>query len=128
MPDKQAKCSCLPMIYHKKLICCEFLSKQMSYVESIHLYGSENVANKLFHMGHPDSLVTKELLMLKNKQTVKSWSLVFGLLIYLQRVCFSPSSQVSHLLQQNEVSKYISVSCTLSLFFASLALYCHIYL
>lgn len=65
------------MIYHKKLIYCEFLSKQMSYVESIHLYGSENMANTLFHMGHPDSLVTKELLMLKNKQTVKSWSLVF---------------------------------------------------
>lgn len=49
----------------------------MSYVKSIHLYGSENMANKLFHMGHPDSLVTKELLMLKKTTTVKSWSLVF---------------------------------------------------
>lgn len=47
----------------------------------------------------------------------RSCEVPFLLLIYLQRVCFSPPSQVSLLLQQNEVSKYISVSCTRSHFF-----------
>lgn len=40
--------------------------------------------------------------------------LVFALLIYLQRVRSGPSSHVSHLLLQNEVSKYISAPCTRS--------------
>lgn len=77
----------------------------MAYVRSVHL------------CIYIYSLITESCAHLQNKAVV----LVFVLLICLQRVCCSPSSQVSHLLQQNEVSKYISGyisgSCTEPLFF-----------
>lgn len=54
----------------------------------------------------------KKLLMFKRNCEVP-----FLLLIYLQRVWFSPPSHVSLLLQQNEVSKYISFLFQKFLFF-----------
>ena len=90
-----------------------FSQNKPAHVKYIHLYGLKKMVNKFFYLGHPHSL-----LMFKRNCEVP-----FRLLIYLQRVCFSPPSQVSLLLQQNEVSKYISVSCTRSHFFL-LALLC----
>ena len=63
-----------------------------------------------FYMAHPNSLF-------KSCSCSKETEVPLLLLICLQRVCFSPPSQVSLPLQQNEVSKYISFSCTRSHFF-----------